>query len=75
VSTRLEAKLPPNSFFAGPWELYHPVHEMLNKSLNYYAHMFKGEPPDVPDWAKLRSEIEAFLAQHKEKLRFSGDSE
>jgi hypothetical protein len=57
-----------------PWELYHPVHEMLNTALDFYNHTFKSELPNMPDWAKLKSEIQIFLAQHGEKLRFGNNS-
>jgi hypothetical protein len=53
-----------------PWELYHPIHEMLNTALKWYENIFSGRAPEIPDWIKLKAEIEAFLAHHQERLRY-----
>ena len=58
-----------------PWELYHPIHEMINKSLNWYGRIFSGNLPEIPDWISLKAEIESFLAQHGEKLRYTSNFE
>lgn len=58
-----------------PWELYHPVHEMINGSLKWNERISSGDLPELPDWPDLKVKIASFLAQHDEGLRYKGDAE
>jgi hypothetical protein len=65
IRSRLRRKSP-----GSPWELYHPVHDMLNQALNWYGFAFKQESLGMPDWKTLKADIQAFLAERGEALRY-----
>ena len=53
-----------------PEKLFTPVQRILDHHLKTYESLISHQPPQNPDWQQVKKEIELFLAENGESLRY-----